>query len=368
MKKTSASNTVTRDYTEKNHYFAAANTINGFVSYFDELFCRDKVKRLYILKGGPGCGKSTLMKHYGKCAEKKGYSPVYYHCSSDPRSLDGVYIEETETAIVDGTAPHVVDPKYPGVKDFYVDLSCAWNRALLSQKGDRVIELVKQKQKSYEIAYSFLNASGKVNREMKNLAEAFVKKENINHFVSRFMARNVKNKNKSSGNIMEVITSAVSADGLIRLFTLENKAQLIYLVKPAKSAEGYLFDALVKEIKKSGVNAYLAISPEDPRNCLGVYFPDDDVSVSLYDEKAETAYRGMGKIVKVVNAERFVDTDGYKECRHKYRFAEKCYQTLLNAALDELSNAGKLHSQIEAIYIPVTDYKKVEEIEKSITL
>ena len=47
-----------RNYVSK--YFAAANTYKGFISYFDTVFDPEKVSRLYVLKGGPGTGKTAL--------------------------------------------------------------------------------------------------------------------------------------------------------------------------------------------------------------------------------------------------------------------------------------------------------------------
>ena len=42
----------------QKEYFAAVNSSRGFISFFDNIFAgRD---RLYIIKGGPGTGKSTL--------------------------------------------------------------------------------------------------------------------------------------------------------------------------------------------------------------------------------------------------------------------------------------------------------------------
>ena len=49
-----------RNYLRK--YFAAANTYTGFISYFDTVFDPEKFSRLYVLKGGPGTGKSSFMK------------------------------------------------------------------------------------------------------------------------------------------------------------------------------------------------------------------------------------------------------------------------------------------------------------------
>ena len=43
-------------------FFAAANSFNGFVSYFDCIFDSKDFSKIYVLKGGPGTGKSSLMR------------------------------------------------------------------------------------------------------------------------------------------------------------------------------------------------------------------------------------------------------------------------------------------------------------------
>ena len=42
-------------------YFLGGNTASGFVSFYGQ-FCRGPEHFLWVIKGGPGCGKSTLMK------------------------------------------------------------------------------------------------------------------------------------------------------------------------------------------------------------------------------------------------------------------------------------------------------------------
>ena len=77
MKKQSTKEIINNPKNKEIHLFAAANTSGGFVSLFDNAFCRDGVSKIYILKGGPGCGKSTLMKNYAKSAKEKGLTPIY---------------------------------------------------------------------------------------------------------------------------------------------------------------------------------------------------------------------------------------------------------------------------------------------------
>ena len=56
MKKTLYSDEINRLSNREKHFFAAANTSAGFVSFFDRVFDPNALSKLYILKGGPGVG------------------------------------------------------------------------------------------------------------------------------------------------------------------------------------------------------------------------------------------------------------------------------------------------------------------------
>ena len=54
------------------HYFPGGNTAEGFCSHFEDILPLSARKRMFYLKGGPGVGKSTLMRRVGEAAEKAG--------------------------------------------------------------------------------------------------------------------------------------------------------------------------------------------------------------------------------------------------------------------------------------------------------
>ena len=58
---------------ECKKYFAAANTEKGFCSLFGEIFAPEELSWLYIIKGGPGTGKSTFMRGVGEAARERGF-------------------------------------------------------------------------------------------------------------------------------------------------------------------------------------------------------------------------------------------------------------------------------------------------------
>ena len=91
-------------------YFLGANAPDGFYSLYPQLIDLERARAVYILKGGPGCGKSTLMRRVGERMEQAGLETEYILCSGDPDSLDGLVLPQLGVAIVDGTAPHGTAP------------------------------------------------------------------------------------------------------------------------------------------------------------------------------------------------------------------------------------------------------------------
>ncbi|MCL2546445.1 MAG: hypothetical protein FWE06_04535 [Oscillospiraceae bacterium] len=84
-------------------FFLGSNTPDGFYSFYDQLIDLQAAQAVYILKGGPGCGKSTLIR---AVAEMVGEQPQYIACGADPASMDAVCFPQRHVAVVDGTAPH----------------------------------------------------------------------------------------------------------------------------------------------------------------------------------------------------------------------------------------------------------------------
>ena len=52
------------------HFFAGANSGNGFQNLFSEMVDLEDTYDFMILKGGPGVGKNTFMREVGKTMER----------------------------------------------------------------------------------------------------------------------------------------------------------------------------------------------------------------------------------------------------------------------------------------------------------
>lgn len=87
--------------------FPGGNTPHGFHSFYDYITPPDSNK-IFVLKGGPGVGKSTFMRKIAEELVERGYDAELLHCSSDNGSLDGARFPALGVTMVDGTAPQRV--------------------------------------------------------------------------------------------------------------------------------------------------------------------------------------------------------------------------------------------------------------------
>ena len=92
-------------------YFLGGNTPTGFYSLYHQLSEPERLRALYIIKGGQGCGKSTLMRRVERHAQAAGLETQQVLCSGDPDSLDALILPQLGAALVDGTAPQGVVSK-----------------------------------------------------------------------------------------------------------------------------------------------------------------------------------------------------------------------------------------------------------------
>ena len=122
-------------------YFLGTTTPQGFYNTLQDMKQKGEINRLFLIKGGPGSGKSGLMKRLAKYYDEKGEVTQSFYCSSDPNSLDAVYNPTRRVAFVDATAPHEMSPRYPGAFESVIELSAGFNTDYLQNHREEIMRL-----------------------------------------------------------------------------------------------------------------------------------------------------------------------------------------------------------------------------------
>lgn len=345
----------------KNEYFASANSRIGFKSYFSEIFNPNVLEKLYIIKGGSGTGKSTMIKSIGEYCEGNGHTADYFLCSSDNTSYDGVLIDDIKVAVIDGTAPHTTDPIYPGAVDVIVNTGEFWNETMLKNSRNEIMNIYKNKGGYFSKAFGYLKAAGDITDEMLDVSLEGFRHEKMKAAAERLAKAELK---RGAGYAEEKrLISSISNAGYQTLPTFEKNARRVCLMKNCHGAGHLFLEELVKEAKQLKLKIYLSVEPLDTKKINALYFPELRYAALALTDDGGNRYDDDGRY-KIVNMERFFDLSTLKKNRQRLRFAKKCTESLMSGAVTNLTAARAEHDKLEEIYIKSMDFKAKEELTK----
>ena len=327
----------------QNTFFAASNTGVGFVSYFEDIFghCR----RHYILKGGPGTGKSYFLHRVAEEAELLGNTVQRYLCSSDPDSLDGICIAEKSIAILDGTSPHVVEPKLPGAREEIVNLGQFWDGAKLQNRYREIETLAKEKQSAYRAALSHLHLAGECMKQKLQLLAPYLEREKLTRAAHRFVSK----RKKGQGTIIPCPLHTYGMKGEVTLAPFSQTAAVVLCLTPHYGVEYLYLSEILCTCREMGVGIRYSPHPLCPHLPEAVYFEEEGILVTAME-------KGQGKMV---GCRRFLAKDVLR-CTALVRYLQKTGIIMTEAAGEEFDKMRKFHFALEEIYKETMDFAAKE--------
>ena len=332
------------------HYFPGGNTPLGFFNNYGEILDKTSVGHLAVIKGGPGTGKSTFMKQLGEALEQAGESVSYLHCSSDPYSLDGLFLKRYNSAIVDGTAPHVTDPRYPGSADILLNFCDAIREEEMAGQGETLQQLNEEISRNFKTGYCYLNAAASVGKLMQQKSSLYLAEEEINRFTADFLKR--LSGYPAEGTKKTMFLSAITPYGCRNYLKEDlNGYFVVMLQADTGDVASRILTNLANACRLRQVDMELYTCPMNPTEPEHLVFPSANLAITVangyhtYDNPDEVIY--------------FSDF-----CRGEYdNAAERTrYRNLLQAAVSEFAKAKALHDRLERLYIPNVDFSHMEKL------
>lgn len=335
----------------ENTYFAAANSGRGFVSDYPILFDTARLGRLYLIKGGPGTGKSTLLRRAAAYAEGRGLSVRRYACSSDPDSLDGIVAGDGKLAMVDATPPHGRELELPGAADELIDLGQFWDSRLLASHRDEILHLNRAKKAAYARAYQWLAAAAEVNGATLAMLEDCLDLPKLGGEIRRRLA----GLPTGEGREIPARVSAVGMKGSITLPTMHRRAERAYILTETRGGGGLFLREVMRAAAEKRADAEVARTPLDPSWAEGTYLPG--IGTAFLDGGAAEAQRPQDKLIRM---SRFYRPAALRAFRRELRQAAHSKEMLMTGASLAFEDARSAHFALEEIYAAAMDYPALE--------
>ncbi len=320
--------------------FLGANTYNGFYSLYGEYLSGASADRVWILKGGAGCGKSGFMRRVGQRAEEAGYTVLRILCSGDPTSLDGVHIPELHALLFDGTAPHVLEPPVVGDRGFYVDLSRFYRPGVPDLK-----EREEAYREHYRRAYRWLAAAGNA---VSSLVLPSKAEEDIRKKARSLVARELRKKGREQGGFQRFFTDAFTGDGFISLPDGRRAlAPRLIALQGICGAESCFLNEAAEMVKARGWDVVICPDPLSPERIAHLLIPEIGFGITTGDGD------------RTIHLDRIVYSAVGKEEAARIRDTEAMHLALLTKARKELQLAKYHHDRLEEAVNPYVDFSGV---------
>jgi hypothetical protein len=322
------------------HKYPGSNTTEGFYSFYKAGL--QDMDRIFVLKGGPGTGKSTLMKKIAYNLTERGYDVEMWQCSSDNDSVDGVIVPLLKIAVVDGTAPHTIDPVYPGAVDEIVNLGDHWNRELLNENKEEIIALTNEISENFNRAYAKL-------AEYKVCYDQFAEENSIGEKRITDHANNIIGEifSEDLSKVSHFFASAITPNG----WTGYNQELCIDVKKRfvISSNNRYDIDILLHQIEEAAVLRGHDIDIYHSTFCPECY------------EMIVLPQIGFALVDGSVPGLLPLDCDVLVELSI---FDDDCHpwDENLEAAINYIAKAKSLHNDLEDYYIKAMNFDEIDEI------
>jgi hypothetical protein len=354
---------------KSRHLFPGANSCYGFYSLYDHMV-PPQVKSKVILKGGPGTGKSTFMKRMGEDLSARQIDIEYHWCSSDNNSLDGVVGGGGRICVLDGTAPHVVDPRFPGAVDRIINLGEYWDAPMLKEQRASIQRLTDAISLCFQRAYNRLAESSLALSEWMSYIQEARDQQAVNRNILAMAEEFLANRTRGTAAPRHLFAGAISPGGIVS--KAESLLESDFAVLGVKGSPGGggkdLMQHVSARIELAGIYAEIFHCPFDPLKIDLIIIPEDktalvDFSSSVIDYEAAWPVR---KFKRFLDFDQFLDQSVLDYGAKAVFESRERFDAGIRAAIAQIKTAKDYHDELESYYVPAMDFERIEEVRQEL--
>lgn len=349
------------DNSQNAEFFLGASSPQGFASRFSEISNIKDGWHLYIIKGGPGSGKSSFIHTAAAALEGYDDNIEFVRCASDPKSYDAAIFNNLKIAIVDGTRPHVIEPSYLGAYETVISLCDLLDYDKLMDNREAVVALTDENRAINDRSNRFVGAACKLIGDSFRIAMEATDSVKIGKYAKRFANREFKRncKDKKGGNVSRFLTG-ITPDGLL-LF--ENTANCycdrVYVIMDNYGASSrVLLNAMRSNANEAGYDTISCYCPSAPFEKIDhLFIPELGIGFMTSNKWHPVNFEPYARI----NFRRFTDMEYIKNHKQRLSFNYKASRELIDESIKLKGEARSVYMKLEKYYSSAMDFSKMDE-------
>lgn len=268
------------------HYFIEAFTPYGYISLLPELL-KDK-KHTYMLTGGPGTGKSTMIKLTGIQLIERGYEVDYIRSTREPDSVAGFYLPRHKICLLDKNEFQTEKIDFQSEYHREIDFSSFCRKSKLEQFKPLISEIENKLSKLEEALIVQLGSD----YDVTSGSEGYKETNAVKTFLSLKNSLDMSDKESTSLSVDEIseILSKIKRN-LLTFYFLHG----LHIDRWLNLAPRYLKDFdriclevgnskeilrnILNEVKCLGQVIEIIVHPLRPYTIVGIVFPEKNLAV-----------------------------------------------------------------------------------------
>lgn len=336
------------------YVFASSHTSQGFYTFIPELI--KDLGRVYILKGAPGTGKSTFIRLVGETMSEQGLEVEFWISALDSITPDGVYLPQLDIAVINGSLPERIDPRYPGVREQLINLGEYWDPETIEAHQVEIIDLVDEIGGIQQQVYKLLKEAGRVKEEIRQINAQNLNMEKLGLVIQGLAAEILESRPGEK----HYFAGALTIEGLVDyVHELSNACQKRYIFKgPAGSGKSMVIGELARQARGRGYFLeYYHCGLEVDSLAMVII---RDLQIALIEAgNVEMSPKPWDIVVDLSLCMDDADAGDVKEGRS---VNDRTFERLLLEAQQQLEKSSQSNKALKKIYAGAMDFSRLDQI------
>jgi energy-coupling factor transporter ATP-binding protein EcfA2 len=351
------------------NFYASGNTAHGFASLFDSSI--QGLERLFIVRGRPGTGKSTLIRTIGEHMEKNGYDVWLIHNPSDNGSLDGVIVPELKAGIVNGESTGVLQPQQAGIDLKYVNLDVACSTDKLIEHMPAIDRLNHEIERAYERSYAGFAEALRIHDEWEAIYIAHMDYQAANRSTNEYISRLYGDSDRKRDNQSRIdhrFLGAATPKGAVDFVPNLTEGLKRYFVKGrAGSGKSTMLKKLAAAGIERGFDVEMYHCGFDP-NSLDMVIVRE-LGFAVFDSTAPHEYFPERPDDEIIDMYASCIKPGTDEAHAEaIGGIKERYSAKMKQSIQHLTRVKSLHDELKDLYVQSIDFRIVDQIAADVLL